>query len=260
MSNNWFQFKQFRIEQQRSPLKVGTDGVLLGAWGMEQRAWSTGQRAGSTGQRAGGMELGSIRILDVGTGTGLIALMLAQRFATAEITAIDINKDACADAKQNFEHSPWAERLSILCTDFNTYQETQEAKFDWIVSNPPYFKQSLRPADTASSAARHDVVLSFGQLIAGAKKLLNENGRLAVILPTEAFDDFRETARLAGFYLSRKTIVLPKTGKAPKRVMLEFSVSPCYPETDELVILQYPGIYSARFVELTKEFYLTQVT
>lgn len=253
MSNNWFQFKQFRIEQQRSPLKVGTDGVLLGAWCMGQRAWGKGKEAE-------GMEHGGRRILDVGTGTGLIALMLAQRFTTAEITAIDINEDACADALYNFHCSPWKERLTLICTDFNTYQETQVAKFDWIISNPPYFKQSLRPADTASSAARHDVALSFEQLIAGAKKLLNENGRLAVILPTEAFDDFRETARLDGFYLSRKTIVLPKTGKASKRVMLEFSVSPCHPDTDELVILQELGIYTARFMELTKEYYLTQVT
>jgi tRNA1Val (adenine37-N6)-methyltransferase len=192
----------------------------------------------------------------VGTGTGLIALMLAQRFASAQITAIELNEDGCADALLNFHQSPWKERLTLICTDFNTYQETQEAKFDWIVCNPPFFKQSLKPADPASAAARHDVALSFEQLIAGAKKLLNHNGRLAVILPAEAMDHFRETARLAGFYLRRKTTVLPKTGKPPKRVLLDFSVSPCYPETDELVILQEGNKYSKEFVLLTRDFYL----
>ena len=114
----------------------------------------------------------------------------------------------------------------------------------------------MRSADSASSVARHDVSLSFQQLIAGSKRVLNENGRLAVILPVEALDDFRETARLEGFYLGRKTSVIPKLGKPPKRVLLEFSLAAVYPEIDELVILQEPHKYSARFEDLTKEFYL----
>jgi tRNA1Val (adenine37-N6)-methyltransferase len=215
-----------------------------------------GQGAEGRGQGAEGMEHGGRKILDVGTGTGLIALMLAQRFASAQITAIELNEDGCADALFNFQQSPWKERLTLLCTNFNAYQETQEAKFDWIVSNPPFFKQSLRPADPATAAARHDVDLTFEQLIAGARKLLNHNGRLAVILPAEAMDHFRETARLAGFYLRRKTTVLPKSGKPPKRVLLDFSLSPGYPETDELVILQEGNKYSKEFVVLTQDFYL----
>jgi len=114
----------------------------------------------------------------------------------------------------------------------------------------------VKSSDPAVSAARHDVALSFEQLIAGAKKLLNEKGRLAVILPANALDNFRETARLEGFYLSRKTTVLPKTGKPPKRVLMEFSIVPCHPETDELVILQEGNKYSEYFVVLTQDFYL----
>jgi tRNA1Val (adenine37-N6)-methyltransferase len=234
MSNTWFQFKQFRIEQQRSALKVGTDGVLLGAWCEVS---------------------GAERILDVGTGTGVISLMLAQR-SDAKITAVEINEDACLDAKHNFQNSPWSERLSLHSGDFNIFWKSRALSFDLVVCNPPFFKQSLKSFDPASSVARHDVMLTFEQLIDGAKKLLTEQGRLAVILPIEALDDFRETARLAGFYLGRKTTIIPKVGKPPKRVLLEFSVSATYPESDELVILIDQQRFSENFIELTKEFYL----
>ena len=234
MSNSWFQFKQFKIEQQRSALKVGTDGVLLGAW------------CEVTGTK---------RILDVGTGTGVVALMLAQR-SEASVSAIEINGDACLDAANNFQQSPWAHRLKLYPDDFIHFQEVHPLTYDLIVSNPPFFKKSLRSADPASSVARHDVSLTFDQLIKGSKRLLDEKGRLAVILPVEATDDFRETARLAGLYLGRKTTVIPKVGKAAKRVLLEFSILPVYPIVDEFVILVGPEKYSDKFVELTKGFYL----
>jgi len=234
MSNTWFQFKQFRIVQENSALKVGTDGVLLGAWCDIS---------------------GSQRILDVGTGTGLIALMLAQR-SDAMISAIEIDAEACKDAQHNFRNSSWTDRLTLYPQDFNIFQETHSLQFDLIVSNPPYFKKSLRSVKMASSVARHDVSLSFQQIISGSKRLLNEIGRLAVILPSTALDDFRETARLEGFYLCRKTNVVPRTGKPPKRVLLEFSLTPVYPVVDELVLLQGQIQYSERFIELTKDFYL----
>lgn len=234
MSNTWFQFKQFRIEQQRSALKVGTDGVLLGAW------------CGVTGAK---------RILDVGTGTGVISLMLAQR-SDAKITAVEINEDACQDARHNFQNSQWSERLSLYSGDFNKFQESHALSFDLVVCNPPFFKKSMKSSDPATSIARHDVSLTFELLIDGAKKLLTDQGKLVVILPIEALDDFRETARLAGFYLSRKTTIIPKIGKPPKRVLLEFSVSATYPESDELVILIDNHTFSEKFIKLTEEFYL----
>ncbi|MCX6221765.1 MAG: methyltransferase [Bacteroidia bacterium] len=234
MSNTWFQFKQFLITQENSALKVGTDGVLLGAW------------CGVTGAK---------RILDVGTGTGVIALMLAQR-SDAEITAVEISEGACLDARHNFQNSPWSERLALYSGDFNNFLKSHALSFDLVVCNPPFFKQSLKSFDLASSIARHDVMLTFEQLITGTKKLLTSQGRLAVILPFEALDDFRETARLAGFYLGRKTTIIPKVGRPPKRVLLEFSVSVTYPEANELMVLLDSQTYSEKFIELTKEFYL----
>jgi tRNA1Val (adenine37-N6)-methyltransferase len=237
MSNTWFQFKQFRVDQENSALKVGTDGVLLGAW------------CDTAGSR---------HILDVGTGTGVIALMLAQR-SDARVAAIEISEEACKDALSNFSNSRWSDRLSLCTGDFNHFQDTHASRYDLIVSNPPFFKKSQRSADLASYMARHDVSLSFQQIIAGSKKLLNETGRLAVIIPFEALDDFRETARLEGFYLCRRTNVVPKTGKPPKRVLLEFSVTPAHPEISELVILRDQDNYSESFVEMTKEFYLNLI-
>lgn len=286
MGNSWFQFKQFRVIQEKSALRVGTDGVLLGAWcrvpdhcemetedqSMEQGDtengdWGTGGLGDlglKTGDRRPEVESGEkedgekgkiARILDVGTGTGLVALMLAQR-SKAQIHAIEINKEACEDATHNFSNSPWEERLVLFCADFNDFCKAETCQYDLVVSNPPFFKQSLKSADSAFAMARHDVSLSFLQLISGAKKILNATGRLAVIIPMVAFDDFRETARLCGFYLSRKTVVIPRTGKIPKRVLLEFSVAAEYPTTNELVILESNGQYSEAFRELTNEFYL----
>ncbi len=263
MSNTWFQFKQFRITQERSALKVGTDGVLLGAWCRSPEKGEEGEREREDDEilvetqfmASPNKKGNSWHFLDVGTGTGLIALMLAQR-SEAEISAIEINPDACEDAKNNFQNSPWKERLILISEDFNQFSRRFVEKFDLVVSNPPYFKQSLRSKDQAASVARHDVSLSFLQLVRGAKAILTDSGRLAVIIPFEAFDDFRETARLSGFFMARKTLVIPKAGKAPKRVLLEFSVKPVYPVDDELVILKENGGYSDSFISLTKDFYL----
>jgi len=146
--------------------------------------------------------------------------------------------------------------LKLLHGDFNQFQDSQSQLFDLIVCNPPFFKNSLKSADPAASVARHDVSLSLLQLIRGSWRLLHEHGKMAVILPFEATIDFRETARLEGFYLSRQTKVIPKTGKPAKRALLEFSRLAVYPAVDELVILEEKDKYSERFIALTQGFYL----
>jgi len=142
-----FEFKQFKVEQHKAAMKVGTDGVLLGAWSPVNEAR---------------------RILDVGAGTGLIALMMAQR-SEAIIDAVEISKSAYEEAKSNFEHSPWRDRLTVFHSDFHLFADRSCAPYDLIVSNPPYFVNSLNTRNADLSIARHNDRLSFNQLISGAR-------------------------------------------------------------------------------------------
>ena len=232
--NKWFEFKQFRIEQSKAAMKVGTDGVILGAWTSVDN---------------------TSLVLDVGTGTGLIALMLAQR-SNAAIDAIEIDDDAYCDAKFNFEQSPWKERLRIFHSDFNTFSKEHMQLYDLIVCNPPFFIDSLKTSDPQLAIARHNGSMNFDQLIQGSVKLLKNTGRLAVIIPSESFDEFRETARLQGFYLHQHCNIRPKPGKLIKRVLLELSLIPGYSETTEILIQNASGEVTDQFKELTGAYYL----
>lgn len=232
--NNWFEFKQFRIEQHKTAMKVGTDGVLLGAWAPVGDAK---------------------RILDVGTGTGLIALMLAQR-SDSIIDAVEIDEQACGEAKFNFGQSGWRDRLTVFHTDFQSFANGTNGPYDLIVSNPPFFINSLKTRNAALAVARHNDILTFNQLVLGARKLLNSEGRLCIILPSASCIEFRECARLAGFYLRKKTMIIPKSGGVPKRVLMEFGVQPVYPLENAIVVLDENGFYTAAYKSLTAPFYL----
>jgi tRNA1Val (adenine37-N6)-methyltransferase len=232
--NRWFQFKQFRIEQQRAAMKVGTDGVLLGAWCNVDNV---------------------SRLLDIGTGTGLIALMAAQRSAAA-VDAIELNEEAAADARFNFLQSPWSNRITLYCIDFLHYCQQTNNRYDLIVSNPPFFVRSLQPDNEGVAMARHNDTLPFDRLLAGVARLLMPNGRLAVIIPADSFDHFREEARLAGLYLSQQCMVYPKPGKRAKRVMLEFSMQATYPVKQEITIHTEENRYTLEYSSLTQPFYL----
>ncbi|MCX6239444.1 MAG: methyltransferase [Bacteroidia bacterium] len=231
--NNWFEFKQFRIEQHKSAMKVGTDGVLLGAWASVNNAQ---------------------RVLDVGTGTGLIALMLAQR-SNAMIDAVEIDELACREAKFNFEQSGWSDRLRVFHIDFQLFADLSCEPYDLIISNPPFFVNSLKTTNAALAVARHNDMLSFNQLVFGTRKLLSSSGRLCIIIPFSSCVEFRESARLAGFYLRNQTSVIPKSGKAPKRVLLEFSIQPGYPSANVLEVLDENGFYTENYKSLTSPFY-----
>lgn len=232
--NKWFEFKQFRIEQEKAAMKVGTDGVLLGAWTSVDN---------------------TSRILDVGTGTGLIALMLAQR-CNAAIDAVEIDAAAYCEAKFNFEQSSWKDRLRIFHSDFNTFSKEHVHLYDLIVCNPPFFIDSLKTSDPQLAVARHNGSMTFDQLIRGSRKLLKETGRLTVIIPSESFDEFRETARLLGYYLHQHCKIKSKPGKPVKRVLLDLSLMPGYSETSEMLIQNDSGQFTDQFKELTGTYYL----
>jgi len=162
MSNDYFQFRQFIVHQQRCAMKVGTDGTLLGAW-----AWAPSGRC---------------RILDIGTGTGLIALMMAQRFPESSVLGIDIDPEAVAQATENVQLSPFSERINILQKDLMKFVDTDG--FDAIVSNPPYFVDSLECPDDQRTMARHTVSLTYEGLIRQAYRLLKDDGCLSLVIPS----------------------------------------------------------------------------
>lgn len=170
-----FQFKEFGIRQEQCGMKVGTDGVLLGAW-----AW------------------GGRRILDIGTGTGLIALMMAQRFGTAQVDAIDVDEDACRQASENIAASPFADRVSVACARLQDYN-VGDALYDAIVSNPPFFLETLKSPDPQRAMARHADSLPFADLFAGVARLLSETGVFSVVVPVEAAESLMFEAVLKRF-------------------------------------------------------------
>ena len=233
MPNPYFAFKQFTVRHDRCAMKVGTDGVLLGAWTDLSH---------------------SRRILDIGTGTGLIALMLAQRCMDARITAIDLDSAAVEQAQENIQASPWKDRIEALQQDICTYPPN--GTFDTIVSNPPYFIDSLKCPDGQRSTARHTDTLDADRLIGKVSELLTSDGRFSIILPAEQTEDLIRVAGEKGLHPSRQTWVITRPGLSPKRILMEFRKIPVTLQPDELVIELERHVYSEEYIALTQEFYL----
>jgi tRNA1Val (adenine37-N6)-methyltransferase len=236
MSHGEFRFKQFVVRQDKCAMKVGTDGVLLGAW-------VTCQQAGS--------------ILDIGCGTGLIALMMAQKCPDSEIDAIDIDAVAFRQAKENFEYSPWAERLHSFHDTLQNFVMVANKSFDLIVSNPPFFMDAHPAPSEARNVARHmDESLSIEELCDGVKKLLNPDGRFCVIFPFREGMRFLEYAEMNGLYANRITKVKTKVEKLEKRMMMEFEKVRKELVEDELVIQEEDLSFTQQYIDLTADFYL----
>ena len=225
-----FIFKQFNIQQSKGVFRVGTDGVLLGVLANIDNARS---------------------VLEIGTGTGLISLMLAQRNADAQFLGIDINEEAVHLTKINFDHSSFRSRLENMQSDFKDF--STEKRFDLIVSNPPYFEVSDSEKD---KVARQNVELNFQQLISKSSQLLSEKGLFSVIIPAEAGNDFVKIANENNLFLIRKINIKGIENSKTKRLILEFSLNKSLMEESEFIIEKSPRQYSDQYLELTKEFHV----
>ncbi|WP_116475166.1 tRNA1(Val) (adenine(37)-N6)-methyltransferase [Zobellella maritima] len=233
MAGRGFTFKQFHINHDQCAMKVGTDGILLGAW-----------------TPLGGAR----RILDVGTGSGLVALMLAQRGgARAHITGIELDARAAAQARDNVAASPWPDRVEIVTGDLQSYQA---APFELIVSNPPYFSHGQSFDCAARAGARHTGSLDYPSLFQHCNRLLAEDGRLSLVLPYQALDDALALAEVNGLHLIEKQNVITRSGKPPRRFLLHLSrVKGCLFE-DCMVINSANGGQGETFTKMVSPFYL----
>ena len=232
-----FQFKQFSIEQDRTAMKVGTDGVLLGAWTP--------------------IENNPFSILDIGTGTGIIALMLAQRSGAQQIDALEIDEDAYEQATDNFENSPWNDRLFCFHAGLDEFIEEPEDEYDLIVSNPPFYAEDYKSSNDQRDLARFQDAMPFEELVEAADLLLSENGIFSVIIPFKEESTFLALAKEHELYLIKITRVKGTPTTETKRSLLAFSRN----ETtnfsiDELIIETARHIYTPEYIALTRDFYL----
>ena len=230
-------------------MKVGTDGVLLGAWANPQLSTLHSQPSTLNPQ------LSALHCLDIGTGTGVIALMLAQRFPSALIEGIDIDEASVLQARENVEASPFATRVNIKNADFSRF-DCFSKRYDLIVSNPPFYKEDTLGGDKARDAARHTQSLPFVALVANTSRLLTERGHFAVIIPHSDAADFISLCALHHLYLTRRTDVRSNERKPFKRSMLEFGKTIQPATTDTLTLHDTENRRTPEYTKLTKDFYL----
>lgn len=235
MGSPSFRFKQFEIWHDHCAQKVGTDGVLLGAWADLKQ---------------------SKHILDVGTGSGLIALMAAQRASEAEVVGIEIDPDAARQASENAQRSPFSERITITQSDVRDFHSP--LAFDCILSNPPFFTEETRPPVSERAIARNTATLTFVELIAAVGRLLADEGCFHVVLPSSAVPGFVALCLDCNLRLERQCLVSTVAGKAPKRSLLTFvSGIPSSPLLVEQLVLQTPdGQRTEAYQRLASSFYL----
>lgn len=230
MSSESFHFKQFSVCHSGSAMKVGTDGVLLGVLS----------------------ECEGCRLLDIGTGSGVVALILAQRNLKAEIVGVEIERQAALQAQQNFINSPWSARLSSICADVTTFDTT--IRFDAIVCNPPYYEHSPQSSDVSRNCARNTELLSRETLVKSVVRLLGDEGFFSVILPQMAMEDFILFCWQNNLYLQRRILICTKNGKPCKRVVLVFSKKHVSCAEQILPLLAPDGSRSVEYQQLVNDF------
>jgi len=240
MANKYFQFKQFTIHQDQCAMKVCTDACLFGA--LVANCHPDGYRE----------ETGNC--LDIGSGTGLLSLMYAQRNSIAIIDAVEINPAAALQAQQNFEASIWKNRLNIINADAKVF--SNQKKYELIISNPPFFEDDLRSANESKNVAKHDASLTLQELLAIVSKRLTTNGSFAVLLPHQRVNYFENEALLHGLHAYRKILVRQTPGHELFRGVMFFSRDRADQVVTEMSIKRTDDTYTAEFVGLLKDYYL----
>jgi tRNA1Val (adenine37-N6)-methyltransferase len=239
--NSPFYFKQFAIMQDQCAMKVGTDGILLGAWTNIS---------------------GCSQILDIGTGTGLLALMLAQRSQSLHpsirpiINAVEIDRDAYLQAMENIKRSPWAGQIMVHHESIQDFAATCDKQYDLIISNPPFFENAYKSPQIARNLARHSDRLLQTDILSIASQLLAPTGHLAVIYPTDLAEAFLRKAEVFGLFGDRKLLVKPTPQSSVKRILLELRKVPV-PITESTITIEVEKhIYTKDYISLVKDFYL----
>ena len=231
-----FKFKQFSVEQDRTAMKIGTDGVLLGAWSP--------------------IPANAFSVLDIGTGTGIVALMLAQRSNAEQIDAVEIDEEAYEQATENFENSPWSDRLFCFHAGLDELIEEPEDEYDLIISNPPFYTENYKTEDTQRDLARFEDAMPFEMLVEAADLLLSENGIFSVIIPFKEEENFMALAKEFELFPFKITRVKGNPNSEIKRSLLAFKRFETIEfEIDELIIETERHIYTPEYIALTKEFY-----
>lgn len=233
MGNSWFQFQQFRIHQDRCAMKISTDAVLLGSLAKAENPE---------------------KILDIGTGTGVIALMLAQRFMNAKIQAVELDEDAASQALENFQESPFSNRMSLFQGRIQDFPFGD--KFDLIVSNPPFFPDHLKSQDAKRNKALHTDELSFEELIKKTVQLLSSTGKFWAILPPRQMQDLESLAEKSGLFIFQKTKIKDSESKPVYREVGGFSFQDQGKNEDILILKDENLAYTPSYSSLLSGFLL----
>jgi len=231
-----FKFKQFTVHQDQCAMKIGTDSVSLGAWtSVEHRPFS---------------------VLDIGAGTGILSLMLAQRSNAETIEAIEIDDDAYEQCTENFENSPWNDRLFCFHASLLEYIEAVDEKFDLIICNPPFYSEDYKSNDISRNLARFSDAMPLEHIIFAVAHFLSENGKFSIVIPNKLEQAFIEEAELIDLYPNRILRVRGNANSKIKRSVLEFSFDNSISKTSELIIETTRHNYTEDYINLTKDFYL----
>lgn len=231
-----FQFKQFAIHQDQCAMKIGTDGVLLGAWvSVDHRPFS---------------------VLDIGAGTGILSLQMAQRTDAELIDAIEIDEDAYEQCVENFENSDWSDRLFCYHASLEEFVEEIDDQYDLIISNPPFYSENYKSNQKSRDIARFTDALPFGELVESASRLLNKEGIFAVVIPKKSESEFIKSATEFQLFPKRICYVKGHQNSVEKRVLMEFSFDKIEPSIEHLVIEKARHEYTEAYKNLVKDFYL----